>query len=85
MTENVMEQLKEILVNRLDINLKYEDIDENASLYEDGLGLDSIAIVELIVQMEKAFSISIADEELKPELFKSLTTLGEFIREKTKN
>jgi acyl carrier protein len=81
-TTTIINQLKEILVNKLDVNLTYEDIDENASLYEDGLGLDSIAIVELIVLIEKEFAVGIEDEELNVDLFKSLNTLSGFIRQK---
>ena len=79
-----MSQLKEIIVKKLDVNISHEDIDENASLYEDGLGLDSIAIVDLIVLMEKEFSIAIDDDELNADLFKSLNTLVDFIQTKIK-
>ncbi len=85
MAEIVLNQLKDIIANKLDVNLKINEIDENVSLYEDGLGLDSIAIVDLIVAMEKNFSISIEDEELNADLFKNLTTLSEFIQGKIKN
>jgi acyl carrier protein len=85
MAEIVLNQLKDIIANKLDVNLKIDEIDENVSLYEDGLGLDSIAIVDLIVAMEKNFSISIEDEELNADLFKNLTTLSEFIHGKIEN
>jgi acyl carrier protein len=85
MADVIIDQLKDILVKKLDVNLEYNDIDENASLYEDGLGLDSIAIVELIVLIEKDFSISIEDEELNVDLFKSLNTLAGFVRQKLSN
>jgi len=84
MSEPIMNQLKEIIVKKLDVNITYEDIDENASLYEDGLGLDSIAIVDLIVSIEKEFSIAIEDDELNADLFKSLDTLVGFIQTKIK-
>ncbi|MDQ1352527.1 MAG: acyl carrier protein [Acidobacteriota bacterium] len=85
MADTIMNQLKEIIANKLDVNLKLDEIAENVSLYEDGLGLDSIAIVDLIVSIEKGFSISIQDEELNADLFKNLTTLADFIRDKIKN
>lgn len=85
MADIIMNQLKEIIANKLDVNLKLDEIAENVSLYEDGLGLDSIAIVDLIVSIEKGFSISIKDEELNADLFKNLTTLADFIRDKIKN
>jgi acyl carrier protein len=81
----IMDQLKEIIVKKLDVNLTLDEIDENVSLYEDGLGLDSIAIVDLIVTIEKDFSIAIEDEELNADLFKNLSTLAEFIQKKLKN
>lgn len=81
----IMDQLKEIIVKKLDVNLTFDEIDENVSLYEDGLGLDSIAIVDLIVTIEKDFSISIEDDELNADMFKNLSTLAEFIGTKIKN
>lgn len=82
MPDTIMNQLKEIIAHKLDVNVKLDEIDENVSLYEDGLGLDSIAIVDLIVSIEKGFSISIRDEELNADLFKNLTTLADFIQGK---
>lgn len=85
MSLSIMDQLKEIIVKKLDVNLKLDEVDENVSLYEDGLGLDSIAIVDLIVTIEKDFSISIEDDELNADMFKNLSTLAEFIQGKIKN
>ncbi len=85
MSEVIVNQLKDIIANKLDVNLAYDQIDENVSLFEDGLGLDSIAIVDLIVSIESTFSISIEDEELNADLFKNLKILSEFVRNKLKN
>ncbi len=85
MAEHIVKQLKQIISEKLDVNLKIEEIDGDVSLFEDGLGLDSIAIVDLIVNIEKEFSIEIADDELNPGLFKSLAVLADFIAGKIKN
>jgi len=85
MSGPILNQLKDIIANKLDVNLSIDEIDENVSLYEDGLGLDSIAIVDLIVSIEKEFSMGIEDEELNADLFKNLNTLAEFIEKKLKN
>ena len=82
MSEIIINRLKGIIADKLDVNLKIEEIDENVSLFEDGLGLDSIAIVDLIVWIEKDFSLTIADEELDAELFENLGTLADFIHQK---
>jgi acyl carrier protein len=85
MSDVIVNQLKDIIANKLDVNLAYDEIDENVSLFEDGLGLDSIAIVDLIVSIENTFSLSIEDEDLNADLFKNLKILSEFVRNKLKN
>lgn len=82
MAEAIVNRLKKIIADKLDVNIAYNDIDETISLFEDGLGLDSIAIVDLIVSIEKDFALSIDDQELNVELFKSLRTLAQFIQGK---
>lgn len=82
MAEAIVDRLKKIIADKLDVNIAYNDIDETISLFEDGLGLDSIAIVDLIVSIEKDFALSIDDQELNVELFKSLRTLAQFIQGK---
>ena len=85
MSDIIVNQLKDIIANKLDVNLAYDEINENVSLFEDGLGLDSIAIVDLIVSIENTFSLSIEDEELNADLFKNLKILSEYVRKKLKN
>ena len=77
-----MNQLKTIIAEKLDVNLRAEEIDETASLFEDGLGLDSIAIVEFIALIEKHFNIQFADIELNTESFSNLKVLADFVASK---
>ncbi|ELS05480.1 acyl carrier protein [Xenococcus sp. PCC 7305] len=72
-------QLKTIIAEDLDVNLTVEEIDDNVSLFEEGLGFDSIAIVEFISAIEKHFDIEFDDSELDPENFKSLQVLADLI------
>lgn len=83
MSQDMLDKLKDIIVNELDVNLKREDIDENASLFEEGIGLDSVTIMEFISLIEANFSIQFAEEELDFELFKNLNTLASFVVSKT--
>jgi acyl carrier protein len=82
MSESLVNQLKAIIAEELDVNLKAEEIDENASLFEDGLGLDSIAIVELISLIEEKFGFLFSDSELSPEFFNNLEVLSNLIDSK---
>ena len=76
---SIIAKLKEIIANELDINLTVEEIDEQTSLFEDGLGFDSIATVEMISLVEKHFDVQFEDSELSPEYFGNLNILSQFI------
>ncbi|MFK5894034.1 MAG: phosphopantetheine-binding protein [Pseudomonadota bacterium] len=79
MTQEIVNQLKLIVANELDVNIKLEEIDDNVSLFEEGIGLDSVAIMEFIALIETNFNIQFSDDELNLEPFKDLKTLAEFI------
>jgi len=79
---SIISKLKTIIANELDVNLTVDEIDENTSLFEDGLGFDSIATVEMISLVEKHFDVQFADSELSPEYFGNLIILSKFILSK---
>ena len=59
--------------------MKPEDIDENASLFGEGLGLDSIDALELIVLMEKNYGIRLKDPNEGKAIFKSIAVMADYI------
>jgi len=81
MTDQVLEQIKRIVVEDLDVNLKYEDLDDSVPLFEEGLALDSVILVELVSFIEKRFNILLRDESLNMETFKNLQSVARVIRE----
>jgi acyl carrier protein len=56
-----------------------DQIDDNAPLFGEGLGLDSIDALELVVMLEKDYGIVIKDIEEGRPAFQSVRTLAEFI------
>lgn len=82
MSKTIVNELKNIIANELDVNLKVEAIDENISLFEEGLALDSISLVELISSVEQHFDFQFNDGELSPENFNTLNILAKFINSK---
>lgn len=82
MSQEIIHKLKNIIANELDVNLKIEEIDDNASLFEEGIGLDSVTLMEFISLIEADFSVQFLDEELDFEQFKNLTTLAGVINTK---
>jgi acyl carrier protein len=80
------ERLRALIIKTLRLeNVEPETIGEETSLFGEGLGLDSIDALELVVALEKEFGIRIGDDEVGPEVFKNLTTLGAFIDSKRKD
>lgn len=84
MHETIRLRIKEIIANELDVNITVDKIDDNASLYDDGLGLDSIAIINFIVLLEKRFDISFDDSEISARVFHNIGSLTDFIASKLK-
>ena len=78
--EELILKLKQEIIEALNLeDVKPEDIDENASLFGDGLGLDSIDALELIVLMEKNYGIKLSDPNQGKEIFKSVTVMADYI------
>jgi acyl carrier protein len=86
MTEDLKYQLKEQIIEELNLeDMKPADIKDNAPLFGDGLGLDSIDALELVVLLEKYHGVKITDEETGKRVLASIDTMAEFIiQEKAK-
>jgi acyl carrier protein len=78
--KKVLDKVKNILVERLRLNLSPEDIADNSPLFGLGLQLDSIDALEIVVGIEQEFKISITDEDM--QVFRSVNTIADFILEK---
>lgn len=69
-------QIKEVL-NLVDVEI--EDMDEKAPLFGEGLGLDSIDALELIVLLERNYGIKLANPAQGKEIFKSIASIADYI------
>ena len=82
LAEELEDKIKELIVKRLKLEIKPEEIDSAAPLFETGLGLDSIDALELVVGLEQEFEIKVKDEEVGKEIFVSVNTLAEYVKKK---
>ncbi len=76
------QELKEIIIKELFLeDITPEDIDDNAPLFGEGLGLDSLDAVELVVIIQKHFNVEIKDMDEGRVAFESVNSLASFIEE----
>jgi acyl carrier protein len=72
--------IKRLIVANLNLGgLAPERIDDDQLLFGEGLGLDSVDALELVVAMEKEFAISIKSEEIDRSVFGSVAHLAAFV------
>jgi acyl carrier protein len=80
--EQIKQSLKQILVERLSIDMKEVKVDDDAGLFdEDGWGMDSVDALDLVLGIEKTFGVRINRDEGVKRHFRSINTLAAFIRE----
>jgi len=81
--QKLKQQLKDILINDLKIQgITAEEIGDDEPLFGDGLGLDSLDAVELVVIIQKNFDVQIADMDEGRKAFESINSLAQYIHER---
>ncbi|HEX3531035.1 MAG TPA: phosphopantetheine-binding protein [Thermoanaerobaculia bacterium] len=80
----VPSRIKRLIVESLHLEgIRPEMIEDDAPLFGEGLGLDSVDALELVVALEKEFGIKIKSQELGREVFSSVSSLSQFIEGRT--
>ena len=77
------EELKKTIIKELFLeDITPGQIEDDAPLFGDGLGLDSLDAVELVVIMQKHYSVEIKDMDEGRAAFESINSLASFIEER---
>ncbi|MEG0930170.1 phosphopantetheine-binding protein [Algoriella sp.] len=78
--ENLITELKVKIIEILNLeDVTVEDIKDNDTLFGDGLGLDSIDALELIVLLDKEYGIKITDPKEGKTIFQSVEVMADYI------
>ena len=84
MSDDLVLELKKLIIGTLRLeDIFPEDIEDDGPLFGDGLGLDSIDALELVVALEKVYGVVIPDSEVGEKVFRSVNTLARFVKEQS--
>ena len=74
------DELKQLIINALNLEgMQSEDIDDAAPLFGEGLGLDSIDALELLMILDKHYGIKFANREESKAALRSVDVMAEYI------
>ncbi|WP_341200041.1 phosphopantetheine-binding protein [Croceibacter atlanticus] len=80
--EALKQELKEKIIEQLNLeDIAVADIEDNDALFGDGLGLDSIDALELIVMLDKDYGIKLTDPQDGKRIFESVEVMATYIKE----
>ncbi|MDD2337148.1 MAG: phosphopantetheine-binding protein, partial [Geobacteraceae bacterium] len=80
MSEELIVQVKQLIIDSLRIDgLSPDEIDTDAPLFGEGLGLDSIDALQLVVAMENDFGVIVPDAETGTIVFQSVRSMAKYI------
>lgn len=83
--DELISQLKQQIIDVLNLEeMTADDIDANAPLFGEGLGLDSIDALELIVLMEREYGIKLSNPAEGTEIFRSVATIADYVSKNRK-
>ena len=75
-------ELAQLIVTALNLDIRPADVKPTAPLYGDGLGLDSIDILEIALAISKAYGVRLrSDDANNQQIFRSLRSLNRYIRQ----
>lgn len=82
MNKSIETEIKQAIIDELGLDISIKDIDDEEYLLTGGIGLDSIAMIEIFVALEEKFNIYFEDYDLLPENMVNIKTIAELVRNK---
>jgi acyl carrier protein len=76
---NLKEEIKKAIVRSLRLPIAPESIENEVSLFGEGLGLDSIDVLELVLEIERTFGVAITDEQTGNKVLRSVDSIAGYI------
>jgi acyl carrier protein len=77
--EQLRADIKQSIIRSLRLPITAAEIDDDVALFGEGLGLDSIDVLELVLELERSFGVSIRDEETGARVLRSVNTIADYV------
>jgi acyl carrier protein len=77
---SIEHRVKQVIIRKLSLEVDPDEIGDDDQLFGGGMGLNSMATIEIIVGLEEEFEIEVPDEDLRVELFDSVKTMADYVR-----
>ncbi|HET6425332.1 MAG TPA: acyl carrier protein [Planctomycetaceae bacterium] len=75
----LIEQMRQLLVEKLEVRVPVTEIHARTPLFQGGLGLNSFAVVDLISQLEQRFQFQFREADFREEHFRDLQSLADLL------
>lgn len=83
--DELKQELKELLVENLSLeDIKPEEIGDDTPLFGEGIGLDSLDGVEIVVMLQRQYGLDVKDMQKGREIFQSINTLANYVMNNSK-
>ena len=77
--DSLKAEIKQAIVRSLRLPISAEEIGDSTPLFGTGLGLDSIDVLELVLEIERSFGVAISDEQTGIKVLVSVDAIADFI------
>ena len=77
--DTLRSEIKHAIVRSLRLPISPDEIGDATPLFDEGLGLDSIDVLELVLEIERSFGVSIGDEQTGMRVLRSVDTIADYI------
>jgi acyl carrier protein len=79
MSDTLRAEIKQAIIRSLRLPLTADDIGDDVPLFGEGLGLDSIDVLELVLELERSFGVAITDEATGARVLRTVNTIAEYV------
>ena len=78
-SDQLKAEIKQAIIRSLRLPLTADQIGDDTPLFGEGLGLDSIDVLERVLELERSFGVSIGDEQTGMKVLRSVDTIAAFV------